>query len=159
MQDQLYARLCPKLKETKFATMSDLEALLAIQSEMVWIRVWLDTADVITHASTSGYYANIQDVASLPAAGLGQQESECRKHAINILKFVESPKTKQIDMDSQAVIGMKTAMVGCGFATANQVASLDALASKQVTWCESEGLPAIDLGHIVSAREINNGIA
>jgi hypothetical protein len=76
------------------------------------------------------------------------------------LKFVESPKTKQIDMDSQAVIGMKTAMVGCGFATANQVASLDALADKQVTWCESEGLPAIDLGHIVSAREINsNGTA
>jgi hypothetical protein len=59
-------------------------------------------------------------------------------------------------MDSQAVIGMKMVMVGCGFATSNQVASLDALANKQVTWCESEGLPEIDLGHIVSAREINN---
>jgi hypothetical protein len=44
----IYAKLCPKLKEPKFQSMTDLEALAEIQSELVWIRVWVDTADVIT---------------------------------------------------------------------------------------------------------------
>jgi hypothetical protein len=30
--DQLYEKLCSKLKQAKFASMSDIEALLAIQS-------------------------------------------------------------------------------------------------------------------------------
>lgn len=150
----IYTKLCPKLKEPKFQAMSDLEALAEIQAEKVWIRVWVETADVITHASTYGYYANIQDAANSPSVGLGVQESECRKHAINILKFVESPKTKQIDMDSTAVVGMKAVMLGCQFATPEQVASLDALANRQVSWCESEGLPQLEVGHIQSARSM-----
>jgi hypothetical protein len=87
------------------------------------------------------------------------QAYQCWAAAKNIIGFVESTKTQKIDMDSQGAIGMKMAMVGCGFATQAQVASLDALANKQVTWCESEGLPEIGLGHIVSARELNNGTA
>lgn len=150
----IYTKLCPKLKELKFQAMSDLEALAEIQSEKVWIRVWVETADVITHASTYGYYANIQDAANSPSVGLGVQESECRKHAINILKFVESPKTKQIDMDSTAAVGMKAVMLGCQFATPEQVESLDALANRQVSWCESEGLPQLEVGHIQSARSM-----
>ena len=153
--DQLYAKLCPKLKQAEFTSMSDIEALLAIQSEMVWIRVWVDTADAITHASGEGYYANLEDARNRSEGIPGTPQDQCRKAAINILKFIESPKTRQIDMDGEKAIGMKMALVGCAFATTEQVASLDALANKQVTWAESEGLPEIGLGHIVSAREIN----
>jgi len=151
--NQLYAKLCPKLKQSKFASMNDIEALLAIQSEMVAVRVLVPTASIITHATTNGYRANLELAKSDPL-------NPCRAIAINILSYIDSMKIQNVDMDLPETQGMLGAMVQCGFATANQVASLDALANKQVTWCESEGLPEIGLGHIVSAREINsNGSA
>jgi hypothetical protein len=154
--DQLYAKLCPKLKQAKFASMSDIEALLAIQSEMVWIRVWVDTADAIWHATREGYYASLKYTSESNPPDSNSDALQCWAAAKNIIGFVESPKTQKIDMDSAGAIAMKTAMVGCGFATQAQVTSLDALANKQVTWAESEGLTQIGLGHIVSAREINS---
>jgi hypothetical protein len=150
--NNIYAKLCPKLKQAKFATMSDLEALLAIQSELVTVRVLVPTANIITHATTNGYRANLELAKSDPL-------NPCRSIAINILSYIDSMKIQNVDMDLPETQGMLGAMVQCGFATQAQVASLDALANKQVAWCESEGLPAIDLGHIVSAREINNGTA
>ena len=157
--DGLYPKLCPKLKQAKFATMSDLEALLEVHSEMVMIRVWVDTADAITHATQEGYYAWMKHVSESDPPEQNSQAYICWAAAKNIIGFVESTKTQKIDMDSEGAVGMKMAMVQCGFATSAQVASLDALANKQVTWCESEGLPEIGLGHIVSARELNNGAA
>jgi hypothetical protein len=148
----IYAKLCPKLKEPKFATMSDLEALLEIQSELVTVRVLVPTANIITHATTNGYRANLELAKSDPL-------NPCRSIAINILSYIDSMKIQNVDMDLPETQGMLAAMVQCGFATQAQVTSLDALANKQVTWCESEGLPEIDLGHIVSARELNNGVA
>lgn len=150
--DGLYAKLCPKLKEAKFAEMTDLEALLAIQSELVTVRVLVPTANIITHATTNGYRANLELAKSDPA-------NPCRAIAINILSYIDSMKIQNVDMDLPETQGMLAAMVQCGFATQAQVTSLDALANKQVTWCESEGLPEVDLGHIVSARELNNGVA
>jgi hypothetical protein len=147
--DQLYAKLCPKLKQAKFASMSDIEALLEIQSEFVTVRVLVPTASIITHATTNGYRANLELAKSDPL-------NPCRAIAINILSYIDSMKIQNVDMDLPETQGMLGAMVQCGFATQAQVASLDALANKQVTWCESEGLPEIGLGHIVSAREINN---
>jgi hypothetical protein len=149
--NNIYEKLCPKLKQAKFALMSDLEALLAIQSELVTVRVLVPTASIITHATTNGYRANLELAKSDPL-------NPCRAIAINILSYIDSMKIQNVDMDLPETQGMLGAMVQCGFATQAQVASLDALANKQVTWCESEGLPEIDLGHIVSAREINNGI-
>ena len=148
----IYAKLCPKLKEPKFATMSDLEALLEIQSELVTVRVLVPTANIITHATTNGYRANLELAKSDPL-------NPCRSIAINILSYIDSMKIQNVDMDLPETQGMLAAMVQCGFATQAQVTSLDALANKQVTWCESEGLPEVDLGHIVSARELNNGVA
>jgi hypothetical protein len=147
--NDIYAKLCPKLKQAKFASMSDIEALLEIQSELVTVRVLVPTASIITHATTNGYRANLELAKSDPL-------NPCRAIAINILSYIDSMKIQNVDMDLPETQGMLGAMVQCGFATSSQVASLDALANKQVTWCESEGLPEIDLGHIVSAREINN---
>jgi hypothetical protein len=158
--DQLYAKLCPKLNQAKFASMSDIEALLEIQSEVVSVRVWVDTADAIWHATREGYYAGLKYTSESNPPDSNSQAFQCWAAAKNIIGFVESTKTQKIDMDSEGAVGMKMAMVQCGFATQAQVTSLDALANKQVTWAESEGLPEIDLGHIVSAREINNnGVA
>jgi len=150
--DRLYTKLCPKLQQAKFATMSDLEALLEIQSEMVTIRVLVPTANVIAHASQNSYRHKL----TLAANNLNHP---CNGLAIDILAYIDSVKIQNVDMDLPETQQMLGAMVQCGFATSAQVASLDALANKQVTWCESEGLPVIDLGHIVSAREINNGTA
>ncbi len=150
--DRLYTKLCPKLQQAKFATMSDLEALLEIQSEMVTIRVLVPTANVVAHASQNSYRHKL----TLAANNLNHP---CNGLAIDILAYIDSVKIQNVDMDLPETQQMLGAMVQCGFATSAQVASLDALANKQVTWCESEGLPAIDLGHIVSAREINNGTA
>jgi len=147
--DGLYAKLCPKLKEAKFATMSDLQALLAIQSELVAVRVLVPTANIITHATTNGYRANLE-------LAKGDPLNPCRAIAINILSYIDSMKIQNVDMDLLETQGMLAAMVQCGFATQAQATSLDALANKQVTWAESEGLPQIGLGHIVSAREINS---
>ena len=148
----IYTKLCPKLQESQFAEMTDLEALLAIQSELVTVRVLVPTANIITHATTNGYRANLE-------LAKGDPLNPCRSIAINILSYIDSMKIQNVDMDLPETQGMLGAMVQCEFATSNQVASLDALANKQVTWCESEGLPEIGLGHIVSAREINNGTA
>jgi hypothetical protein len=149
----IYAKLCPKLKEPKFATMSDLEALLAVQSEMVAVRVLVPTADIVAHATMNGYRHKITIAAA-------NATHPCQGLAIDIAAYIDSLKIQNVDMDLPETQGMLAAMVQCGFATQAQVASLDALANKQVTWAESEGLPAIDLGHIVSAREINsNGTA
>jgi len=148
----VYTKLCPKLQQAKFATMSDLEALLAIQSEMVTIRVLVPTANVVAHASQNSYRHKL----TLAANNLNHP---CNGLAIDILAYIDSVKIQNVDMDLPETQQMLGAMVQCGFATSAQVASLDALANKQVTWCESEGLPVIDLGHIVSTREINNGTA
>jgi hypothetical protein len=145
----IYTKLCPKLKQAEFATMTDLEALLAIQSEMVSIRVLVPTANVVAQASQNSYRHKLTLAAS-------NVNHPCNGLAIDILAYIDSVKIQNVDMDLPETQQMLAAMVQCGFATSAQVASLDALANKQVTWCESEGLPEIGLGHIVSAREMNN---
>jgi hypothetical protein len=129
--------------------MSDIEALLAIQSEIVTVRVLVPTADIVAHATMNGYRHKITIAAA-------NASHPCQGLAIDIAAYIDSLKIQNVDMDLPETKGMLAAMVQCGFATQAQAASLDALANKQVAWAESEGLPEIDLGHIVSAREINN---
>ena len=149
---QIYTKLCPKLKEPKFATMTDLEALLAIQSEKALVRVLVPTSEIVAHATINGYRASMELAKANPL-------SPCQAIAINILSYIDSLKIQNVDMDLPKTQEMLGAMVACGFATTAVINSLDDLANKQVTWCESQGLPEIGLGHIVSAREINNGVA
>jgi aerobic-type carbon monoxide dehydrogenase small subunit (CoxS/CutS family) len=82
------------------------------------------------------------------------QAFQCWAAAKNIIGYVESPKTEKIDMDSEKAVGMKMAMVQCGFATPAQVASLDALANKTIKWTESEGLPELGVGLVQNARKM-----
>ena len=147
-----------ELRKPEYASMSDQEAADAMWDKWVWIREWVDTADAITHASGEGYYANLEDARNRPADIPGTPQDRCRQAAINILKFIESPKTHKIDMDSQKAIGMKMALSECGFATAEQVASLDALANKRVRWVDYYGHGNQSADSIRVARDELSGL-
>ena len=146
--------LLDELRRPEYQALSHQAAADAMWDKWVWIRVWVDTADAITHASGEGYYANLEDARNRPAGIPGTPQDRCRQAAINILKFIESPKTRQIDMDGEKAIGMKLALTDCGFATPQQVASLDALANKQVRWLEHIGVGRVGDGTIKSLREM-----
>jgi hypothetical protein len=149
--------LLDELPKPEYASMSNQAAADAINAKTLTIRVPVPTADAITHASTEGYYCSIKDASEQPPSTQGTPQSQCRAAAINIRAFVESPKTINIDMDSQSAINMKTAMAGCGFATPQQVASLDALANRTVRWVDLNGVGNQSADSIRVARDILNG--
>lgn len=146
--------LIDKLSEPKYASLSDQAAADAGNAETVIIRVWVDTADAIWHATQEGYYAWMKHVSESDPPDQNSQAFQCWAAAKNIIGYVESPKTEKIDMDSEKAVGMKMAMVGCGFATQAQVASLDALANKTIKWTESVGLPELGVGLVRNARKM-----
>jgi len=145
--------LIDKLSEPKYANLSDQAAADAANAETVVIRVWVDTADTIWHATQEGYYAGMKYTAESDPPDQSTPAYQCWKAAKNIIGFVESTKTQKIDMDSPGAIAMKTSMIQCGFATPAQVASLDALANKTIKWTESEGLPELGVGLVQNARK------
>ena len=149
--------LLDELRKAEYASLSDQAAADAINSKMVWIRVWVDTADAITHATQEGYYARMKHVADSAPPDENTQAYQCWQAAKNIIGFVESTKTQKIDMDSPKVIAMRGAMVGCGFATQPQASGLNALADKQVRWVDHVGIGTLGRGGVENARkEISN---
>lgn len=149
--------LIDELSKQEYASLSDQAAADVINAKTLTIRVPVPTADAITHASTEGYYSEIKDASEQPPSTPGTAQSQCRAAAINIRAFVESPKTINIDMDSQSATSMKSAMVGCGFATPLQVASLDALANRTVKWVDHYGHGNQSADSIQVARDVLNG--
>ena len=150
--------LLDELKKPEYASLSDQAAADAINAKTVWIRVWVDTADAITHATQEGYYARMKYVADSDPPDENTQAYQCWQAAKNIIGFVESTKTQKIDMDSPKVISMRGAMVGCGFATQPQAAGLNALADKQVRWVDHNGIGEVGRGVVYNARlEIARG--
>ena len=147
-----------ELPKPEYQFLSNQAAADAINSKTLTIRVPVPTADAITHASTEGYYCGIKDASEQPQSTPGTQQSQCRAAAINIRAFVESPKTINIDMDSQSAINMKNAMVGCGFATPQQVRSLDALANRIVRWVDHYGQGNQSADSIRVARDELSGL-
>ena len=145
--------LIDELSKPEYASLSDQAAADAINAKTVVIRVWVDTADAIWHATQEGYYAGLKHTSESDPPDPNSQAYQCWAAAKNIIGFVESTKTQKIDMDSAGAIAMKTAMAGCGFATLGHVASLDALANKTIKWTESEGLPEAGVGLVRNARK------
>ena len=144
--------LIEELRKPEYASLSDQEASDAINAKTVAIRVPVSTAEAIAHASGEGYYCNLEDAANKTPGVLGTPQDKCRQAAINILKYIESSKITHINMDSEKVISMKIALIECGFATPQQVASLDALANKQVRWVDHYGHGTVGDGTIKSLR-------
>jgi hypothetical protein len=151
--------LIDEYSKTEYASLSDQAAADAANSKTVIIRVWVDTADAITHATQEGYYAGMKYASESNPPDESTQAFQCWAAAKNIIGFVESTKTQKIDMDSQGAIGMKMAMVGCGFATSSQVASLDALANRTLRWVDHVSAGTQSAHSVRVIRDIINGAA
>jgi len=149
--------LINELSKAEYESLSDQAAADAINAKTVIIRVWVDTADAITHATQEGYYAGLKHTSESDPPDQGSQAFQCWAAAKNIIGFVESTKTKKIDMDSEGAIGMKMAMVGCGFATSAQVASLDALANRTLRWVDHVSVGTQSAHSIQIIRDEING--
>jgi hypothetical protein len=151
--------LIEEYSKAEYETLSDQEAADVANLKTVVIRVWVDTADAITHATQEGYYAGLKYTSESDPPDQGSQAFQCWAAAKNIIGFVESTKTKKIDMDSEGAVGMKMAMVGCGFATSAQVASLDALANRTLRWVDHVSAGTQSAHSVRVIRDIMNGSA
>lgn len=149
--------LIEEYSKLEYASLSDQAAANVANLKTVVIRVWVDTADAITHATQEGYYAGLKYTAESDPPNQGSQAFRCWAAAKNIIGFVESTKTKKIDMDSEGAIGMKMAMVECGFATSSQVASLDALANRTLRWVDHVSANTQSAHSVRVIRDIING--
>jgi hypothetical protein len=149
--------LIEELSKAEYASLSDQAAADAVNLKTVVIRVWVDTADAIAHATQEGYYAWMKHVSESDPPDQNSQAFQCWAAAKNIIGYVESPKTEKIDMDSEKAVGMKMAMVDCGFATATQVASLDALANRTLRWVDHHGYGTQSDHSVRVVRDVMNG--
>jgi hypothetical protein len=149
--------LIAELSKPEYASLSDQAAADAANFKTVVIRVWVDTADAIAHATQEGYYAWMKYVSESDPPDQNSQAFQCWAAAKNIIAYVESPKTEKIDMDSEKAVGMKMAMIGCGFATSSQVASLDALANRTLRWVDHVSAGTQSAHSIQVIRDVMNG--
>jgi hypothetical protein len=113
----------------------------------VAIRVLVPTANVVAHASQNSYRHKLTQAA-------GNLSHPCNGLAIDILAYIDSMKIQNVDMDLQETQEMLAAMVQCGFATEQQVASLDALADQTIRWVDYNGIGTLGVGLIRNARKM-----
>jgi hypothetical protein len=138
--------LIDELSLPQYASMSDQAAADAINDMTVAARRLVPTANVVAHASQNSYRHKLAQAAN-------NLSHPCNGLAIDILAYIDSMKIQNVDMDLPETQEMLAAMVQCGFATEQQVASLDALADQTIKWTESVGLPEIGVGLVQNARK------
>jgi len=138
--------LIDELKKPEYASMSDQAAADAINAKTVAVRLLVPCSEIIVHATVHGYRATMELAKQDPS-------NPCRAIAINILSYIDSMKINNVDMDLPATQQMLGGMVQCGFATPEQVASLNALANNTIRWTEHIGLPEIGVGLVRNARK------
>ena len=121
--------LIDELSLPQYPPMSDQAAADAINAKTVTVRVLVPTANVVAHASQNSYRHKLTQAA-------GNLSHPCNGLAIDILAYIDSVKIQNVDMDLPETQEMLAAMVQCGFATEQQVASLDALANRTLRWVD-----------------------
>ena len=147
----IYEKLCSKLKEAEFSTMSDEQALVVVNSLMVQVKQLTPALRIKEWSFDEQLYATIID-------GCSSSDTPIRKLCINIRGWIDDPRVQNVDLDKPSAIATMDGLISTNMASSDQVDRLKALSWKTIKWTESEGLPEIGLGHIVSAREINNGL-
>ena len=149
----IYEKLCSKLKEAEFSTMGDEQAKVVVNSLMVQVKQLTPALRIKEWSFDEQLYATIID-------GCSSSDAPIRKLCINIRGWIDDPRVQNVDLDKPSAIATMDGLISTNMASSDQVDRLKALRWKTIKWTESEGLPEIDLGHIVSAREINNnGVA
>ena len=142
--------LIDELSLPQYASISDQAAADAINAKTMTARRLVPTADIVAHATMNGYRHKITIAAA-------NASNPCQGLAIDILAYIDSVKIQNVDMDLPETQEMLTAMVQCGFATEQQVASLDALANRTLRWVDHV-LAGTQSAHSVRViRDVING--
>lgn len=144
-----YQALIDELHKPAYQGLSDQAAADLINALTVQSRRMVPTSEIIQHATQHRYRSKLE-LAKLDPV------NPCREVAIDILAYIDSPKTTNVDMDLAETKDMLVAMVTCGFASQATVDKLKALANVTIKWTESVGLGSVDAQLIAKLRERMN---
>jgi len=142
--------LIQELSKLEYASLSDQAAADVANSKTVTVRVLVPTANVVAHASQNSYRHKLTQAA-------GNLSHPCNGLAIDILAYIDSVKIQNVDMDLPETQEMLAAMVQCGFATPQQVASLDALANRTLRWVDHVSAGTQSAHSVRVIRDLING--
>jgi hypothetical protein len=142
--------LIDELSKAEYASLSDQAAADAINAKTVTVRVLVPTANVVAHATMNGYRHKITIAAA-------NASHPCQGLAIDIAAYIDSMKIQNVDMDLPETQAMLIAMVQCGFATPEQVASLDALANRTLRWVDYVSAGTQSAHSVRVVRDLING--
>jgi hypothetical protein len=145
-----YQALIDELRKPAYQGLSDQAAADLLNALTVQVRRMVPTSEIIQHATQNRYRSKLE-LAKLDPL------SPCRDIAIDILAYIDSPKTSNVDMDLPETKQMLGAMVACGFASQETVGKLEALANVTIKWTESVGLPELGVGLVRNARKMIGG--
>lgn len=137
--------LIDELSKPEYVGLSDQAAADAINAKTVQVRRMVPTSEIVQHATQYRYRSKLE-LAKLDPT------NPCRDIAIDILAYIDSTKTQNVDMDIQETKDMLAAIVACGFASQATIAKLEALANVTISWTESVGLPEVGIGLVRNAR-------
>ena len=144
-----YQALIDELRKPQYQGLSDQAAADLLNALTVQVRRMVPTSEIIQHATQHRYRSKLE-LAKLDPL------SPCREVAIDILAYIDSPKTSNVDMDIAETKDMLVAMVSCGFASQATVDKLKALANVTIKWTESVGLGSVDAQLVARLRERMN---
>jgi hypothetical protein len=144
-----YQALIDELRKPQYQGLSDQAAADLVNALTVQSRRMVPTSEIIQHATQHRYRSKLE-LAKLDPL------SPCREVAIDILAYIDSPKTSNVDMDIAETKDMLVAMVSCGFAPQATVDKLKALANVTIKWTESVGLGSVDAQLVARLRERMN---
>jgi len=142
--------LIDELSKAEYANLTDQATADVINAKMWTTRVLVPTANVVAHASQNSYRHKLTQAA-------GNLSHPCNGLAIDILSYIDSLKIQNVDMDLPETQEMLVAMVQCGFATEQQVESLDALANRTLQWVDHVSVGTQSAYSVRVIRDIING--
>lgn len=149
-----YQALCAKLQEAKFASMSNDQALEAILAEKVSVKRLVPVVQIKQWAIENQIYAPII---------VGQQSSneQLKLLCVSIAGWIDDAggRVQNADLDMQAAQVMMSGLVSFEIASEQQINNLKALQWIEVPWIDLNGWSGIEIGHIESARKMNEGRA
>ena len=144
--------LAAKIIEPQYRGLTDQLLADAVNGLRVSVRRPVPTWLVRQTAIEGGYWPALVEAreSTTPAV---------RALAITVLAWIDdqSGTIQSVDMDRDAVIGMRAALVQAGICLQAQADALSALADASIPWTESVGLPEIGVGLIINARRNPNG--
>ena len=144
-------KLIDELKKPEYLSLSDQEAADALNAKTVVVRRLVPCASIIQHATTHRYRSKLELAQRNPS-------HQCQGVAIDILSYIDSPKTENVDMDLPETRQMLGALVACEFTTQDVVNDLAELADQTVKWVEASGVGRQSAGTVRTARDEISGL-